>query len=181
MASPSTFSRFFAKFTHENNSLILPQMKHAWWERTPIQRVTVVVDSTVIQPYGHLTEGAAKGYNPTRHGGRSHYPIMAFCEELNMAVNQCMRPGAALASVAATEAAFALVMLAYNIMALFKQHVLKSNQQLLTIRFQRTAIGSYLVTSGRKTTLKLCAEGKRRHFLELVFGNVEDVGKMLAA
>lgn len=386
MATPSTFSRFFAKFTHENNSIILPQMMHAWWARMPIQRVTVDVDSTVIQRYGHRTEGAAKGYNPTRHGGRSHHPIMAFCEELNMVVNQCMRPGDAadafsadeflaetisvlgsrerlglvradsgfygdafmrlaegyaagtdvvtevpieyvikarmtkrllghlteigdacfhaadgtldggsgksrkkrlggpsetpaaweytecqyrgtgwcaerriivvrrrrsagthadrgadkqaqgklfsaderaaaydymafvtngrgsgpqvhqsynrrgdaenrikelkydfgadgfaLASMAATETAFALVMLAYNIMTLFKQHVLKSNKQLATIRFQCIAIGSYLVRSGRKTTLKLCAEGKRRHFLEHIFSNVEDIGKMLAA
>ncbi len=103
VAVPSTFSRFFSKFTHENNSIILPQMMHAWWERQTIKRVTVDVDSTVIQRYGHLSEGATKGYNPTRKGGRSHHPIMAFCEELNMVVNTCMRSGNAADAFAADE------------------------------------------------------------------------------
>lgn len=77
-------------------------------------------------------------------------------------------------SFTATDAAFRLVLLAYNVMAIFKQAVLQPrvNHRLSTIKFQCIAIGSYLISSGRKKILKLAAEGKRRHFLEHIFKNV---------
>ena len=85
--------------------------------------------------------------------------------------------GFAMNSFAATDAAFRLVLLAYNVMAIFRQAIMKPpvNHQLSTIKFQCIAIGSYLISSGRKKTLKLAAEGKRRHFLEHIFKNVESV------
>ena len=85
--------------------------------------------------------------------------------------------GFAMQSIAATEAAFRLIMITYNIMALFKQKVMLTvkGKYLSTIRFQCIAIGSYMVSSGRKRTMKLSAEGKRRHFLEQFFSNVEDL------
>jgi len=81
----------------------------------------------------------------------------------------------ALRSLAALEATFRLVMAAYNIMSLFKQKAMQvsGRNQLSNVKFQYTAIGSYLVTSGRKKLLKLAAEGKRRHFLEHIFDNLE--------
>ena len=81
----------------------------------------------------------------------------------------------ALRSLAALEATFRLVMVAYNIMSLFKQKAMQvsGRNQLSTVKFQYTAIGSYLVTSGRKKLLKLAAEGKRRHFLEHIFDKLE--------
>lgn len=366
MASPSTLSRFFQRFDLKSNRVLFGGLMQAWWARMPIKRMTIDVDSTVIQRYGRQMEGAERGFNPKRRGGRSHHPILAFCPEMGMVVNQWMRPGnaadafeapeflaetiacaggrervglvradagfygdgllrllegytgdvrpdgpggrvireaepseppvdyivnarvtpalaAAVAAIeerayhdcdevwpgahyaeldyrgqgwcearrmvvvrtprseesagrqaklfaederlrcydfrvlctssdvscarvhaqynarakcenqikelkydyaadgfackelAGTEAAFSLVMLAYNIMALFKQQVMKSTQQLRAIRFQCIAIGSYLVRSGRKTTLKLSAEGKRRHFLDHLFKNVRQV------
>lgn len=83
--------------------------------------------------------------------------------------------GFALKDFAAMEAAFRYVMLAYNVMALFKQWVMKSpkGKMLSTIKFQCIAIGSYTITKGRNKILKLSAEGKRRHFLELFFSNLE--------
>jgi hypothetical protein len=77
----------------------------------------------------------------------------------------------------ATEAAFRLAMVAHNIMALFRLHVLNNKKlpQLSTIRFQCIAIGSYLVKSGRKMTLKLSAKDKRRQFLERLFSNVANL------
>lgn len=83
--------------------------------------------------------------------------------------------GFCMKSMGATEAAFRLVMLTYNIMALFNQKVVQSpvRRRLSTVRFQCIAIGSYLVRSGNKIKLKLAAEGKRRHFLEHIFQNVE--------
>lgn len=87
--------------------------------------------------------------------------------------------GYALSKQSSTEMAFALVMMAFNIMGLLKQYVLKNNQRLSTIRFQCIAIGSYLVSSGRKKKMKLSAEGKRRHFLEHIFNNIDEISKAL--
>jgi hypothetical protein len=77
----------------------------------------------------------------------------------------------AMHSFAATDAAFRFVLIAYNVMAIFKQAMLQPrvNHRLSTVKFQCIAIGSYLVQSGRKKILKLSAEGKRRHFLEHIF------------
>jgi hypothetical protein len=83
----------------------------------------------------------------------------------------------AMRSFAATDAVFRFVLLAYNLMAIFKQAMMQPrvNHRLNTIKFQCIAIGSYLVNSGRKKILKLSAEGKRRHFLEHIFKNVEEI------
>ena len=80
-------------------------------------------------------------------------------------------------SFSATDAAFRFVLVAYNLMTIFKQAMMQPrvNHRLHTIKFQCLAIGSYLVRSGRKKVLKLSAEGKRRHFLSLVFKNVEQL------
>jgi hypothetical protein len=85
--------------------------------------------------------------------------------------------GFALQSFGAMEAAFRFIMIAYNLTALFKQKVMTGpvRHRLSTIRFQCIAIGSYLVTNGRKKKMKLSAEGKRRHFLEHFFDNLEFV------
>jgi hypothetical protein len=83
----------------------------------------------------------------------------------------------AMKSFAATDAAFRFVLLAYNIMTIFKQAMMQPrvNHRLSTVKFQCVAIGSYLVSSGRKKILKLSAEGKRRHFLEHIFKNVSSI------
>jgi hypothetical protein len=83
--------------------------------------------------------------------------------------------GFAMNSFAGTEAAFRMVMLAYNVMSLFKQKVMLGpvRHRLGTIKFQCIAIGSYLITKGQNKKMKLAAEGKRRHFLEHLFDNVE--------
>ncbi len=77
----------------------------------------------------------------------------------------------------AMEAAFRFTMLAYNIMSLFRQKVLlsPSAQRLITIKFECIARGSYLGKTNGKKTLKLSAEGKRRHFLEHIFGNADNL------
>jgi hypothetical protein len=83
--------------------------------------------------------------------------------------------GFALHNFAAMEAAFRFIMVAFNIMSLFKQVMMTSEKyhRLATIKFQCIAIGSYLVKSGRNRKMKLSAEGKRRHFLEHIFENLE--------
>lgn len=83
--------------------------------------------------------------------------------------------GFALKEFGAMEAAFRYVMIAYNVMAVFKQKVMNTEKgkMLSTVKFQCIAIGSYMVKRSRKSILKLSAEGKRRHFLEHFFTNLE--------
>lgn len=339
MASQSTFSRFFRKFTTEGNDAMFTTLMRKWWDRMIIEKVTIDIDSTVITRYGEQ-EGAKVGYNPKKNGRASHHPLMAFCDELKMVVNGWMRPGNthdagdidhflaqllliipakrigllrgdsgfygdpfmsaleqekvpyiirgrltsalltkivgvkewhhndavfknaqyaelrykatgwskgrraivvrrprqdrsgtpvlfegeamhkdhdiavyfttselsaskvhslynqrgdsenrikelkydygmdgfAFQDIAATEAVFRFILLTYNIMALFKQKVMTNSRvqhQLSTIRFQCIAIGSYLVKNGRNKVMKLSAQGRRRHFLEHFFDQVE--------
>jgi len=77
----------------------------------------------------------------------------------------------------ATEAAFRWTMVAHNLMSLFRLQVLnhKHHPVLSTMRFQCIAIGSYLVKSGRKTTLLLSAKEKRRQFLEGLFAKISNL------
>lgn len=83
--------------------------------------------------------------------------------------------GFSLQHFGAMEAAFRFIMVAFNLMSIFKQAIMTSeiHHRLSTIKFQCIAIGSYLVKNGRKLKMKLSAEGKRRHFLEHLFDNLE--------
>ena len=85
--------------------------------------------------------------------------------------------GFALQDFAAMEAAFRFIMVAYNIMIMFKQYAIKSKHahKLSTVKFQCIAIGSYVVKRGRNKMLKLSGSGKRRHFLEKIFERVEKI------
>ena len=65
-----------------------------------------------------------------------------------------------------TEAALNFVMLAYNLMSLFRQFILNSKTQhtLSTLRYKTFAIGTYLVKDGRTVVLKLSLALKRREW-----------------
>jgi hypothetical protein len=66
----------------------------------------------------------------------------------------------------ATEAALNFVMVAYNLMSLFRHLVINSETQskLSTLRFQVFAIGAYLVKEGREVVLKMSLPLKRRQW-----------------
>lgn len=76
-----------------------------------------------------------------------------------------------------TDAAFRLVLFTYNMMQIFKQAILQPrvNHRLSTVKFQCIALGSYVAKSGGKKTLKLAAEGKRRHFLQHIFDKIDQI------
>lgn len=57
-----------------------------------LEQVTLDVDSTVITRNGEQ-DGAARGYNPNRHGRASHHPLLAFVAEARMVANFWLRPG----------------------------------------------------------------------------------------
>jgi hypothetical protein len=65
-----------------------------------------------------------------------------------------------------TEAALNFVMMAYNLMSLFRQFILNSKTQhtLSTLRYRTFAIGAYLVKDGRDIVLKLALALKRREW-----------------
>lgn len=69
-----------------------------------------------------------------------------------------------IASFYGTEAALNMVMLAYNLMSLFRQVILQEKKQanLSTLRYRLFAIGGYMVKEGSNHILKLSLAMKRR-------------------
>lgn len=69
---------------------------------------------------------------------------------------------------AATEAALNFVIIAYNIMSLFKQAILQTNTlpQLKTLRYKIFAIGGYITKTGSQRLLNLSLNMKRRKWIE---------------
>jgi hypothetical protein len=70
-----------------------------------------------------------------------------------------------------TEAAFRMIMMAYNLMALFRQICLQSKKQstLNTLRFKCFALGAWITQHSRITTLKISAIGEKRRWLDALF------------
>lgn len=79
----------------------------------------------------------------------------------------------------ATEAAFRTIMIAYNLMSLFRQVVLKSKSQatLRTLRFKCFALGSWISKHAGKTTLNISAMGEKRKWLDGLFDIVKQNDK----
>lgn len=69
-----------------------------------------------------------------------------------------------LNSFYATEAALNFVMMAYNLMSLFKKTIIKgqSSQRLKTIRYKLFAMGGYIVKNGNQRIIKLALAMKQR-------------------
>jgi hypothetical protein len=73
----------------------------------------------------------------------------------------------------ATEASFRFIMMAYNIMALFKHEVLNSNMMLSTLRSYCFALGSWITEHANIKTLKISLPQKRRAWMDGLFENVK--------
>ena len=71
-----------------------------------------------------------------------------------------------------TEAALNMVMLAYNLMSLFRQVILqeKTQPKLSTLRYKLFAIGGYMVKEGNNRILKLSLAMKRREWFLGLWG-----------
>jgi hypothetical protein len=65
-----------------------------------------------------------------------------------------------------TEAALNMVMLAYNLMSLFRQGIIRTKvqQKMSTLRYKLFAMGGYMVTEGNRHILKLFLSMKRREW-----------------
>ncbi len=92
VASISTYTRFFRKFSNKRNNEVFPALNKWFYEQIPIKKYTMDVDSSVVTRYGDQ-EGAKVGYNPKKPGRNSHHPLIAFVSELRMVANAWLRPG----------------------------------------------------------------------------------------
>jgi hypothetical protein len=74
-----------------------------------------------------------------------------------------------------TEAAQRFMMVAYNLMSIFRQAVLQSSTQafLKTIRFKCYAVGSWITKSGRNQTLKLSMTKNKVQWMEGLFSKAQ--------
>lgn len=77
----------------------------------------------------------------------------------------------------ATEAAFRLVGVAYNLMSLYKIALIntKHDPTLATLKFQCIAIASFLVRHSRKTTLVMSVNDRRRAFFDGLFQKLDEI------
>jgi len=73
----------------------------------------------------------------------------------------------------ATEASFRFIMMAYNIMALFKHQVLNSTMQLKTLRAYCFAIGSWITNHANEEVLNIALPKKRRAWMDGLFENIK--------
>ena len=85
VVDPTTFGRFLRKAgelgAKVSGELLLKAVRARWDALGKVPRtVMLMFDSTVVQRYGEKQAGAEKGYNPTKHGRRSHHPLLAFLD-----------------------------------------------------------------------------------------------------
>jgi len=92
VASVSTYTRYFGKFTQEISDKIFPDFNGWFFGMIPMKKMTIDLDSSVVTRYGDQ-EGSVKGYNPAKKGRNSHHPIMAFISDIRMIANAWLRPG----------------------------------------------------------------------------------------
>lgn len=85
--------------------------------------------------------------------------------------NLCMN------SFEATETSLNWVMIAYNLMSLFRLTILKANiqPQLKTLRYKLFAVPSYIIKKGNQRILNMAVNMKRRKWFEGLFSELEDL------
>lgn len=77
----------------------------------------------------------------------------------------------------ATEASLNWVMIAYNLMSLFRQAILKSKvqPQLKTLRYKLFAVPAYITKNGNQRILNMAVAMKRRRWFEGLFASSDDL------
>ena len=76
----------------------------------------------------------------------------------------------------ATEAAMRLVMMAYNLMSLFRQLTYRNQAQpkLSTLRFNCFAVGSWISNNANRKILKMSVPLKRRQWYDGLFAAINN-------
>lgn len=90
--------------------------------------------------------------------------------------------GFCMNSFYATETAMRFVMVAYNLMSLFRQltHQKQAQPKLSTLRFNCFAVGSWISEHGRKKVLKMSVPLKRRQWYDGLFSKIECINLPLS-
>jgi hypothetical protein len=75
----------------------------------------------------------------------------------------------------ATEAAFRMVMITYNLLSLFRQSILQSpiQQRLSNIRFNCFTVGAWVTKKGNSKVLKMALKMKRRQWMDGLFAKYD--------
>lgn len=79
----------------------------------------------------------------------------------------------------ATEASMNFIMVAYNLMSLFKQVIVKDKIKptLKTLRFTTINVGSYIVQNGRNRILKMSVHMNRRNWITRLWETIDTMNK----
>jgi len=77
----------------------------------------------------------------------------------------------------ATEASFRFIMVAYNLMSLFRHFALNHHNRatLKTLKVYCFALGAWIVNHANKRVLKIALHTKRRDWLNGIFANIKDL------
>lgn len=92
VASGVTFTRFFKKFTWQENARVFTGLNQWFFNQIKFDNYILDVDSSVMTRYGEQ-EGSRVGYNPKKRGRASHHPLFAFIADLRMVANCWLRSG----------------------------------------------------------------------------------------
>src|SRR5439155_23009389 len=74
VASGVTFTRFFRKFTWQENTRIFTELNQWFFNQIKFDNYILDVDSSVMTRYGEQ-QGSRMGYNPKKKGRASHHPL----------------------------------------------------------------------------------------------------------
>lgn len=92
VASVSTFTRFFRRFSRQDVDRVFGHLNRWFWEQLAPRTLTLDLDSSVMTRYGEQ-EGASVGHNPRKLGKKSHHPLFAFVADVRMVLHAWLRPG----------------------------------------------------------------------------------------
>jgi len=90
--------------------------------------------------------------------------------------------GFCMENFCATESAMRMVMVAYNLMSLFRilTHQKQAQPKLSTLRFNCFAVGSWISTHGNEKVLKMSVPLKRRQWYEGLFSKINNMNLPLS-
>lgn len=97
-----TVRNFFARFGRAQIEQFFPALWRWLFARLPGRECVLDLDSTQLQRYGEQ-EGAERGFNRARRGGRSHHPLLAFVSDPVLVLHGWLRAGTAADSRGAVE------------------------------------------------------------------------------
>lgn len=102
---PDAVRDLFRRFDPGAIAALWPPLWKWMLERLPPSGAagdTLDLDSSVFERRGHQ-QGAERGYNPGRRGGRSHHPLLAVLAESCFVLHAWLRPGGTTALSGAVE------------------------------------------------------------------------------